>query len=266
MRSPHCIYILMLLLILLTTSHPSSYAQPNNKPDTTNGLTIYLTFDDGPMDGSRFIDSLVKNDSIPLEVLVTGFRIRDNVKMTAQLNSYRDEPLIEIANHSFSHANGHFRMYYSAPAEVVNDILRNENSLQLLSRIVRLPGRNTWRIGGRKRTDLPDANAAADSLASIGYFIFGWDLEWRYDTCENRYYSAKQMLTLVKRYRQSKKLFTPGHLVILCHDWMLPDVYFREQLSLFVKAVKSTNTDRFAHLSAYPCLPWNSVTTPEHLE
>lgn len=261
MRSRPFKYVLLSVFISLAAGHVPLSAQPLNKVDTARELVIYLTFDDGPMESSHFIDSLVTKDSVPVEVFLTGFRVKDNVNMTAQLNSYRRQTLIEMANHSFSHANGHYKMYYADPSKVVTDILMNEDSLQLISRIVRLPGRNTWRAGGKSRTDLADANPAADSLAVLGYYVFGWDAEWRYDTCTQNYYSAEQMLKQIRQLHQSKKSFAPDHLVILCHDWMLPDTFFRKQLSLFIAAAKKEINAGFAHLSAYPYLPGNCTPT-----
>lgn len=215
-------------------------------------VSIYLTFDDGPMETSHYLDSLMIRDSIPLNLFVVGYRSATNKAMRDRVEMYRQNTLIEMGNHSYSHASGHYRLFYGDHAKVVSDILRNADSLRLTNHLVRLPGRNTWRINGRKRTDLADANAAADSLQSLGYNLVGWDLEWKIDTCEKRYSSANEMISLVRYALQSKRLFEKDHVVILCHDWALSDQYFRDELALFISRIKAAGCIKFAHLSSYP--------------
>jgi hypothetical protein len=145
-------------------------------------------------------------------------------------------------------------LFYADHGQVVNDIVRNADSLKLTDQMVRLPGRNTWRIGARKRTDLIDANAAADSLAALGYSLVGWDAEWKIDTCENRYSTADEMISRVNMLVHSKRTFEKGHVVILCHDWALADPFFREELHSFISKIKKEDCMSFAHLRRYPGL------------
>jgi len=142
-------------------------------------------------------------------------------------------------------------MFYSHPEKVVADVLLNKKLLGLRNNFVRLPGRNTWRIANRRRTDLIDANPSADSLAKLGFQLFGWDMEWRFDSTLQQYLSAEKMIACVRNSAWGN-VFEKGHVVILCHDWMLPDPYFREQLVLFVKTVRATGIAGFSHLSKYP--------------
>jgi peptidoglycan/xylan/chitin deacetylase (PgdA/CDA1 family) len=165
------------------------------------------------------------------------------------LDAYRANPLVEIGNHSYSHAAKKYKLFYSHPAQVVDDIRKNEDSLQLSNKIVRLPGRNVWRLGDRKRNDLKDAGAAADSLACLGYEIFGWDLEWQYDTATKAYPSAQTLIDNIELSYYSS--FIPGHVIILCHDWMLVNDYAVEQLKLFIEAVRARGW-KFRHLVEYP--------------
>lgn len=242
----------IILSLNLGLAAHSAAQQPGKNCAADSNLVVYLTFDDGPMESSSFIDSLILRDSVPVEVFLTGFRLEGNPVLQQKVEDYRKQTLLEMGNHSYSHAGGRYRLYYAEPAKVVEDVLKNADSLQLPLNIARLPGRNTWRLNGRKRTDLNDADPAADSLALLGYSLFGWDIEWRLDTCENRYYSADEIITQIKQMAASKKSFKKGHIIILCHDWALTDTFFREQLSVFVRQVRSTGIAKFAHLSSYP--------------
>ena len=236
--------------------------------DTTAGnhnrVTIYLTFDDGPVEASRFLDSLVIKDSIPLEVFIIGFRANADHAMRKRLETYKRQPLIQIANHSYSHASDHYRSFYVSHEQVVNDVIRNADSLKFTNNIVRLPGRNTWRVNGRKRTDLADANASADSLAALGYILIGWDMEWRMDTCIKRYYSADEIISQLKYLVSSKRSFERDHLVILCHDWALTDSYFRDELISFIQKMKKICWIKFAHLSSYPGVNGSTEIVTQH--
>ncbi len=226
-------------------------AQDVNKPEG-KGIFIYLTFDDGPMEVSHFLDSLTVNDSIPIEVFVVGFRAVSRASMMQRVEMYRRTPLFEMANHSYSHASSHYKTFYGDPREVVKDILLNADTLKLPNSIVRLPGRNTWRINGRKRTDLTDANAAADTLSGMGFHLVGWDMEWKIDTCEKRYSTAEEMIVQMNYLLASKRSFEKEHVVILCHDWALTDIFFREELTKFIRQMKAAGRVKFAHLSSFP--------------
>lgn len=227
-------------------------AAQNINTDCRKKMSIYLTFDDGPMETSHFLDSVLIRDSIPLEIFAVGYRVTASETMRQRLEMYRQNSLVELGNHSYSHGSGHYRLFYADHAQVVDDVLGNADSLGLTNHIVRLPGRNTWRINGRKRTDLVDANATADSLHSLGYNLVGWDLEWKIDTCEKRYSSADEMIGQIRYAQRAQRLFEKDHVVILCHDWALSDPYFREELGLFIRKIKAAGCITFSHLSSYP--------------
>ncbi len=128
----------------------------------------------------------------------------------------------------------------------------NFDTLQLNHKIARLPGRNIWRVGDRKRFDLEDANASADSLKLYGYKIFGWDIEWRPDSTGRVIDSANQILNKIKRIAERKNSFTPGNIVILCHDPILADTFNTSALSSFIRLVKVEGKFEFEYLSNYP--------------
>ncbi|MDP4261313.1 MAG: polysaccharide deacetylase family protein [Bacteroidota bacterium] len=226
---------------------------PVNGTITDSLYKIYLTFDDGPAEGSENINRIAATDSARINVFIIGEKVfgEDSVKHFFQ--SYQSNPFIETGNHSFTHASKHYRLYYRNPDGVVRDIELNADTLHLKNKIVRLPGRNTWRINGRKRSDLPDDKKAADSLAAKGYSVFGWDVEWPYfPDSSHRVQSANTMMRIVENLIDGKRTFTPGNVVILCHDPMFIDANNVLQLDLFIRKIKQKKGYKLEHLSNYP--------------
>lgn len=214
---------------------------------------IYLTFDDGPSIGSKNISERAALDSTPINVFIIGENVflSDSLQNLFQL--YQSNSFVETGNHSFTHAKKHYRVYYQDPQQVVRDMVLNADTLHLQNKIARLPGRNIWRVNGRNRSDLPDGNSAADSLAAKGYLVFGWDMEWKYESDTSR--MIQPAIILIERIEyiiQGKKLFKPRHIVILCHDPMFDNENNKLQLQLFIKAIKERKSYRFEHLSNYP--------------
>lgn len=238
------IYRSLIILVISLKCH-NSFCQDLQLPNS-GAVWVYLTFDDGPRQESHYLDSIIFKDSIPLNVFLIGARAVATTEMHQRVNMYKSQPLFDIGNHSYTHASNHFRLFYTTPGKVVEDMVRNEDTLQLPNRIARLPGRNTWRINGRGRTDLADASPAADSLEKLGYAVIGWDLEWRLDTSLCRYYSAAEMGDHIRQIVKAKGGFEKNHVVILCHDWALTDEFFREQLFRFIADARKNKAIRFA--------------------
>ena len=63
-------------------------------------------------------------------------------------------------------------MFYKNPESAYQDFVKNENVLHMKTKLVRLPGRNMWRIGGRTINDETSGAAVADLLAKNGYSSF----------------------------------------------------------------------------------------------
>jgi peptidoglycan/xylan/chitin deacetylase (PgdA/CDA1 family) len=237
--------LLLVAVFSLNTVHGQS-------KDTAQAVTIYLTFDDGPMKASSHLLDAIEKDSVPVTVFLVGRRASANATNSFTLERYRNNPLFEIANHSFTHADGKYKWYYSHPQTVIDDILYNDDCLALSNKMVRLPGRNVWRLNGRRRHDLADAAPAADSLAAKGYTIFGWDMEWCYDTSGKSNYSASHMMEQLYFIARHGNSFIKDHIVILCHDPMLLNPVTRKEFELFLAQVKADSRLQLALLSGYP--------------
>jgi hypothetical protein len=247
------------VMILVSATFIVSFR--NNIPGTrkyiyeppVTSTSIYLTIDDGPSAASQYINNIAVTDSALINIFVIGARVYKNDSLHTLFNLYQTNPFIETGNHSFLHANGHYHNYYSHPQEVISDFILNADTLSLKNKIARLPGRNTWRLNGRKRTDLPDDSTAADILVAQGYRVFGWDIEWHCHTDSNHHIlPAAVFMNHLQNIIRTKRSFTPGHIVILCHESMFTDSSNRLQLDTLIRTIKQKNNCLLRHLSTYP--------------
>jgi peptidoglycan/xylan/chitin deacetylase (PgdA/CDA1 family) len=214
---------------------------------------IYLTFDDGPLKGSQNIDSIILAEKIKISVFLVGEHVAANRTMDNYFKYYEENPYIDEYNHSFTHANNHYELFYSNPHAAVADFLKNQKTLKIQYKIVRLPGRNMWRLGNRKKDDVPSGSTTADSLALRGYKVIGWDLEW-----EHRAIDGSPIQTVDEIYSEiNKKLskgdtFTPGNIVLLIHDEMFQKKWEESELKQLIDRLRSTKDYIFEQIRFYP--------------
>ncbi len=240
--------------LLLVALSAFFLAKGQSRTDTLTPTCVYISFDDGPLPASVYLEQAILRDSFPVTLFIVGQQVFKNPDNQLRWKRYHSNPWIELANHSFSHAAGRYRLFYKNPGAVVSDMLRNEDTLGLTQKIARLPGRNVWRINGRSRNDLPDAIPAADSLARRGFRIFGWDLEWCFDSTGKSNETAPRMLELTRFLAAHGGSFMRGHIVILCHDPMLLDPVTRQEFDLFIQTLKKNPAFRLCRLNEYPSL------------
>jgi peptidoglycan/xylan/chitin deacetylase (PgdA/CDA1 family) len=229
-------------------------ARPDIKgKDNGSVKFIYLTFDDGPLQGSYEISDAIGQEKIRINVFFVGSLVRHSAAMKEYFKLYENNAYIELGNHSFSHAHDSYSLFYSKPELVYLDFLYNAEILKLKNKVARLPGRNMWRLKNKSIDDVKSGAKAADLLFSNGYRVFGWDLEWRHDpktgapvqTVDDMIYLIDSLLTL-------KKTVAENHLVILCHDEMFRKSWEESRLRELIERLKSRSNFRFEHLSDYP--------------
>lgn len=214
---------------------------------------IYLTFDDGPLQGSENIDSVILAERLKISVFLVGNNITHSTLLQGYFKAYEQNPYIECYNHSFTHANGKYQEYYSKPQGVLDDIRHNEQFLNLRYKIVRLPGRNIWRVNGRKRDDVPASAAAADLVASQGYKLFGWDVEWQHHPSDGTpIQSVDQMMQEIISRLESGETFTKDHIIILIHDEMFRKSWEESELKQLIDKFRTHENYVFEHLRFYP--------------
>ncbi len=277
MFKKYCLSIFIVVCFLSCKSNskaPDSAAyQPNLTLDTTaadtSGLdtavtyapytgrdtakTVYLTFDDGPLPGTQNILAVMNGEELPATMFVVGAHTLADTAMHNDFELAYNDHYLEVASHSFSHANNHYQQYYAHPQGVLDDFNKNQLLLNLPDKDARMPGRNTWRIGNRKRDD-PVANGseAADLLHKNGYDLFGWDLEWQHRADGRPVQTVQQMLQeITTAITNPKKCFTPYHFVLLSHDEMFQKPWEESELKQLVDALRRQGY-QFEQIEHYP--------------
>ena len=227
-------------------------AQERPKEDNPPARTIYLTFDDGPLEGSEDVDEAVRREKIKINVFVVGMNTQNSSRLQKYLNLYEANAWIEVGNHSFSHAHSDYLAYYSNPDAVLQDFLKNEKILRIPNKLARLPGRNMWRLKDRRVDDVKSGSKAADALFANGFKVFGWDLEWSHDPKSGvPIQTVEDMISLIEKRFSEKRTVTENHLVILCHDEMFRKSWEESELKQLIDKLRAKGFN-FGHLTQYP--------------
>ena len=214
---------------------------------------VYLTFDDGPYKGSHNINKVLSEENVKGTVFLVGFNAFTK-DLKQYVEDYKMNPNVEIANHTFSHARNKYKKFYSNPEGVYEDIRKNEVVLDIHSRWVRLPARNTWRLGNKKKNDpVKNSIPAADILAKNQYFLYGWDYEWERGNKKTHLLAPPQQIYqgIVHRLDQNKT-YEKNHLVILMHDDMFNSDLNTEKLRQLIVLLKNNPKIVIEGISNYP--------------
>ena len=215
---------------------------------------LYLTIDDAPLNGSRYIDSVILATKVKTNIFMVGGPINGSGKFKKYHEMLKKNRHIELYNHSYSHANHKYSNYYKNPKHVVSDFDKNMEEFNLRHQIARLPGRNLWQLGDRKKNYRQTGAEAAKMLADKGYKIFGWDVEWKYDAKDN---SPQQTIDeLIEEIENTSATFTPNHVVLLMHDQMFGKISENNDLAKLIEKLLEHNFT-FEYLSDYPDISEN---------
>ncbi|WP_292315025.1 polysaccharide deacetylase family protein [Mesorhizobium sp.] len=116
--------------------------------------TIYLTFDDGPLNGTANILDVLQAEQVPGTLFMVGMHAEANATSRALLQRAKSMPLVTIGNHSYSHAYNHYRHFYGDTEGVVADMLSANVVLGLKPAVhARLPGRDVFRLPNYSKDD-----------------------------------------------------------------------------------------------------------------
>lgn len=216
-----------------------------------SGKHIYLTIDDAPFNGSKYIDSVIFNAKVKASIFMIGNMVNGSSRFQRYHKMLKKNPYIELYNHSYSHANHRYASYYQNPEQVVDDFERNSTEFNLSTQIARLPGRNLWQIGDRKKNYKQTGADAATLLAEKGYKIFGWDVEWKYD--HTNFTPLQTIDELVEEIENAynSDTFTSNHVVLLMHDQMFVKKTGENDLSKLIEKLKAAGYT-FEYLRSYP--------------
>ena len=220
------------------------------KTDSTK--YIYLSFDDGPLNGTENIDSVILAEKLKISVFIIGRNAEESKRLGAYYKMYEENPFVESYNHTYTHANNKYRKFYRHPDQVLADVEKNEQVLKLKYKLIRLPGRNMWRLDGRKKDDMKSGSAAADLLAQHGYRVVGWDIEWEHARNGSPIQSVNQIEAEIANRLEHGDTFTRNHVVILLHDEMFQKKWEESELKQLIDRLRLHPNFVFEHMRFYP--------------
>ena len=247
-----------ILFIIAVAIFISAFTLLNReKTNTANAALplkyIYLTFDDGPLNGSENIDSVILAERLKISVFIVGEHAELSKLGGTYFKLYEQNPYVDVYNHSFTHAHDKYALFYSNPQNVLADIKKNEQLLGLKFKIVRLPGRNMWRIGGRKRDDGVSGASSADLLEANGFKLYGWDLEWEHHAKDGTpMQTVDEMVKKITTRLEEGNTFTKDHIVILIHDEMFQKKWEESELKQLIDELRKHENYVFEHIRYYP--------------
>jgi peptidoglycan/xylan/chitin deacetylase (PgdA/CDA1 family) len=230
---------------------------------TTKNKILYLTFDDGPCGGTSNLLQLLKKEGIS----VTMFYIGRNVARSHKLfNKAVSMPNVLVANHTYTHANGHYRRFYSGSIKTVVDDIDKAQHLIGGVKYLRLAGRNVWRLPNVRRDDWGISVAHRskeidkyDALANRGYYIYGWDAEWSFSHRTQRpLFGGEEMARRVNLVYNSGKSVKKRKMILLAHDYLWKRAKDLAKLRTFIHIMRADGW-KFDTIDTY------SNSTPEVL-
>ena len=214
---------------------------------------IYITFDDGPNKGTVHVLQAVKEENIPVSFFIVGKHVFDSPTQKSFWEQLKADSAIELCNHSYTHALNHYTKFYQQPDSVLLDFEKSQQKLSFSNNIVRMPGRNAWRIDTIEVTDIWESKPAIDSVRNAGFAVMGWDIEWNFDHKTLAPDSSTNLLLRrIYNMLDAGTTRTPGHLVLLAHDQAFQKEAYLDSLHSFIQQLKKEPDYEFVVASKYP--------------
>lgn len=194
---------------------------------------VYLTFDDGPLNGTANILDVLQAEQVPATLFMVGMHAEANAGNRALVQQANSMPLVTIGNHSYSHAYNHYRHFYGDTEGVVADMLRANAVLGLKPAVhARLPGRDVFRLPSMSKDDnsLGLAQAGREDpdyefVAASGFWLYGWDHEWVHEDSGKPVQSVDHLVSEIDHLFCYGHFAKPGKLILLMHDEMFQDAF-----------------------------------------
>jgi len=230
---------------------------------------LYLTFDDGPNEGTSFVLDALATYNAPATFFINSDNMYDPKTAKAEASQRSLLKIVDgghvLADHSFDHMNHNsndsprnaytnveqdMQYFGSMNAEPVMDLLWSNgrrDSMNFvnhtLNSYVRMPYTNNWRIPSMRvhhdcsRCTIPASSGQrgieiSNRLASHGKRIIGWDDEWGVEWTQNslKYGGAAAYQKLNRRHTKM-----PQKIVLLMHDIAFRTPEASEELRTFVR-------------------------------
>jgi peptidoglycan/xylan/chitin deacetylase (PgdA/CDA1 family) len=243
------------------TKNPIKIIEPKDKPSTSEKI-MYLTFDDGPLLGSNNIITVLQQENIQATMFMVGKHVKKRDYNKKIFKRAIKEPLILVANHTYTHANGRYREFYRDKKGLLLDMQRMDDFLIKSDKnhhksYCRLAGRNVFRLPKICRNDpgIPKRYKEVekyDALWELGYYIFGWDFQWTYNPKNGKInYPIDKLINKIEYMYKKGKTKNQGKFVLLMHDFCFRDKYDgQNNLRKLIKRLKA-NGWKFESLDTY---------------
>lgn len=212
-----------------------------------SGREIYLTFDDGPLSGSENVLQVLFEENVPATMFMVGVHVETKDDGRAVLSEARSLGNISIGNHSYSHANNRYRVFYSDSQAVIADLTRANGVLGLsMPAAARLPGRNVFRLKSVSSEDLSlDVREWGkewvdfELIGEAGFELYGWDHEWAHYNDGKPIQSVENLVREIDSLFAYNRFVKPGKMILLMHDEMFQDRFNGEEnLRALIKTLK----------------------------
>lgn len=216
---------------------------------------IYLTFDDGPQNGTQACYQLCKKMGIKATFFMIGKHVNSPKTKAIVSNIKEAYPDFLVCNHSTTHASGHYKYFYHHPEMAAEDFYIAQKKLNVPYRIVRLPGNSAWVLKDTiKASHLVDTTCL--KLNSAGYSVIGWDVEWNFHHKTSKPLQKPQrMVDIVdSALVKPNRVLTKKHIVVLAHDRMFSNPNYTDSLAKFIAILKKNPKNVFETIDHYPGL------------
>ncbi|MBN9233840.1 MULTISPECIES: polysaccharide deacetylase family protein [Phyllobacteriaceae] len=239
------------LFLLLAACVPAGAAQ----------RTVYLTFDDGPLNGTANVLDVLEAQQVPAALFMVGQHALVSPERGALVTRAKSLPLVTVGNHSFSHANNRYQRFYADTEAVVADMLKANTVLGLKAPPpvpARLPGRDVFRLQYMSRDDfglsLEEAQREQvdfEFVAASGFHLYGWDFEWVHEDSGKPVQSVDRLIDEIGHLFAAGRTVGKNKLVLLMHDEMFQDVFQgRDKLTALVTGLRAKGY-AFGHIADY---------------
>ncbi|MBZ9959948.1 MULTISPECIES: polysaccharide deacetylase family protein [unclassified Mesorhizobium] len=209
--------------------------------------TIYLTFDDGPLNGTSNILDVLEAQQVPATLFMVGMHAQASAGNKALVRRAKALPLVTVGNHSYSHANNRYQHFYADTEGVVADMLRANAVLGLAPAVhARLPGRDVFRLPSMSKNDTSLGLAQEgreepdyEFVAASGFYLYGWDHEWVHDDTGKPVQSVDHLVSEIDHLFGYGRFVKRGKMILLMHDEMFQDGFDgKTKLTRLITALK----------------------------
>jgi len=245
------IVVQFLTSVLPQNAIVANTAEPVNQ---LNKKYIYLSFDDGPLNGTANCIDICLNGKTPATFFEVGLHQSKSAYTKRQFRRIlKNDSLFVLANHSYSHAYSEYLYFYHNPKMAFNDFLRAKRKLMFNNNIVRLPGNNAWNTEHVKYASNL-VKPLVRKLDSAGFNIIGWDVEWKFNQFGRPLTSPQYVFKMIDSAFIKHETRTRNHLVLLMHDYMFGNSVDSMKLVKMIGMLKSNPNYELRKLSEYPGL------------